>query len=94
MPGWYIHINVARKGIDALSSNPTAAPIFAANGPDAASLTQIAHDEPAYAALGSIGPDIFFFFLILSRRSEACSEACWGDPRYLHMVGRQLSGAL
>ena len=60
MPGWYIHINVARKGIDALSSNPTAAPIFAANGPDAASLTQIAHDEPAYAALGSIGPDIFF----------------------------------
>jgi hypothetical protein len=60
MPGWYIHINVARKAIDALAANPTAAPIFGVNGPNAASLTSIARSEPAYASLGAIGPDIFF----------------------------------
>lgn len=60
MPGWYIHMNAARKGIDALANNATAAPIFATNGPDAATLTAIARDQPTYAALGAIGPDIFF----------------------------------
>jgi hypothetical protein len=45
MPGWYIHINVARKAIDALATNPTAGVIFGTSGPDAVSLTSIAHND-------------------------------------------------
>ena len=60
MPGWYIHMDVARKALASLDSNPTAALVFGANGPDAATLTKIARDNPTYAALGAIGPDIFF----------------------------------
>jgi hypothetical protein len=33
MPGWCIHVDVARKAIDALETNPRAAGIFAAGGP-------------------------------------------------------------
>src|SRR5258708_26522393 len=60
MPGWYIHMDVARKALDALSANATAASILATGGPSATELTDIAHNNPAYAALGAIGPDIFF----------------------------------
>src|SRR5689334_14104370 len=60
MPGWYIHMDVARKALDNLASNPRAAPIFAANGPNANSISQIAHANPTYVGLGAIGPDIFF----------------------------------
>jgi hypothetical protein len=60
MPGWYIHMNVARQALDDLPSNATAAPIFAAQGLTAQQVRQIARDNPAYAALGAIGPDIFF----------------------------------
>ena len=60
MPGWYIHIDVARKTLASLDSNPTASAIFNANGPNAVTLTGIARSQPAYAALGAIGPDIFF----------------------------------
>jgi hypothetical protein len=60
MPGWYVHMDVARKAIDQLSTNATANAIFGANGPDAVALTSIAHANPTYVALGAIGPDIFF----------------------------------
>jgi hypothetical protein len=60
MPGWYIHMDVARKAIDALDANPRAAPIFAANGKSATDVKAIAHANPTYTALGAIGPDIFF----------------------------------
>ena len=60
MPGWYIHMDVARKAIDALDSNPRAAAIFAANGLSAVDVKAIAHANPTYVALGAIGPDIFF----------------------------------
>jgi hypothetical protein len=60
MPGWYIHMNAARKGIDGLAANPRTQDIFTANGKAAADLTQIAHQNSAYLALGAIGPDIFF----------------------------------
>jgi hypothetical protein len=60
MPGWYIHMDVARRATASLASNANAAPIFATGGPDAAALEKIAHDNPAYVALGAIGPDIFF----------------------------------
>jgi hypothetical protein len=61
MPGWYIHMNVARKSIGSLDANATAAPLFATNGPTAAQLMAIGRNNPAYVALGAIGPDIFFF---------------------------------
>ena len=60
MPGWYIHMNVARKAVASLDKNATAAPLFAANGPSAADLITTGGNQPAYVALGAIGPDIFF----------------------------------
>jgi hypothetical protein len=60
MPGWYIHMDVARKALDDLASNATAAPIFSSTGLDATQVRNIARANPAYAALGAIGPDIFF----------------------------------
>ena len=61
MPGWYIHMDsVARKALDDLAANATAAPIFAAQGLSAAKVRDVARANPAYAALGAIGPDIFF----------------------------------
>src|SRR6516162_3953985 len=60
MPGWYIHMDVARRATATLASNANAAAIFGAAGPSAAALEKIAHDNPGYVALGAIGPDIFF----------------------------------
>jgi hypothetical protein len=60
MPGWYIHMNAARKAIADLQANPTAAPIFNSDGLDASSISSIARANPTYVALGAIGPDIFF----------------------------------
>jgi hypothetical protein len=53
-------MDVARKSIAALSSNPSAAALFGAGGPSATALTNLARNHPAYVALGAIGPDIFF----------------------------------
>ncbi len=60
MPGWYIHMDVARKALANLSANAGAAAIFATGGQSAPALSSIATNNPAYAALGAIGPDIFF----------------------------------
>src|SRR5438132_13087815 len=60
MPGWYIHMDVARKALDILETNDGARRLFAEPGPSPAELTELAHKHPAYAALGAIGPDIFF----------------------------------
>jgi hypothetical protein len=60
MPGWYIHMNVARKALAGLQANSAAASIFNSNGMDAAAIAAIAETNPAYVALGAIGPDIFF----------------------------------
>ena len=60
MPGWYIHMDVARKAVDGLPDNPRAAPIFAAGGPSADAVRAIGRANPSHVALGAIGPDIFF----------------------------------
>jgi hypothetical protein len=60
MPGWYIHMDAARKALDNVLTNPRAAELFAAPGKSAADISQIAHQNSAYMALGAIGPDIFF----------------------------------
>lgn len=60
MPGLYVHMDIARKSLSNLAGNAGAAALFGAPGPTAAKLEQIAKDHPAYTALGSIGPDMFF----------------------------------
>jgi len=59
MPGWYIHMDVARKALDDLAANATAAPIFSSQGLSAAQVRNIARANPAYAALGAIGENGF-----------------------------------
>lgn len=60
MPGWYIHMDVARKALSRLAGNPGAGAIFGSSGPSASELEGIAQRNPAYTALGAIGPDLFF----------------------------------
>jgi hypothetical protein len=60
MPGWFIHMDVARKALSSLSTNPGAAAKFTQAGLSAAQVQSIATSNPTYAALGAIGPDIFF----------------------------------
>lgn len=90
MPGWYIHMNVARKALDDLAANATAAPIFSGSGLDAGQIRQIARDNPAYAALGAIGPDIFFLLpdfkkptMLWSLFNEIRELYTWWDDNFL-----------
>jgi hypothetical protein len=61
MPGWYIHLDLARKAFLSLDSS-SAAPLFGTGGVSVTDINNILRPENrAYAALGAIGPDIFFF---------------------------------
>ena len=64
MPGWFIHMDVARKAIASLSKNEGISALLSSssNGLSATELMAIAQDDDtaAYLALGAIGPDIFF----------------------------------
>ena len=75
MPGWYIHMDVARKALDILETNDGARRLFAEPGPSPAELTELAHKHPAYAALGAIGPDIFF---LLPDFKPPLGQMLWG----------------
>jgi len=90
MPGWYIHMNVARKALDDLAANASASAIFAADGMNAADVRQLARDNPAYAALGAIGPDIFFLLpdfkkptMLWSLFNEIRELYTWWDDNFL-----------
>ena len=72
MPGWYIHMDVARNALNqnpnpmttTLKTNADAARIFnSMGGPSANQLSMIANDNPTAVALGAIGPDMFFLLL-------------------------------
>src|ERR1039458_6067064 len=52
MPGWYIHIDVARKALASLRHNALAAETFASGGPDAVEVSAVALANPTYVALG------------------------------------------
>jgi hypothetical protein len=80
MPGWYVHLDVARQALPALASNNTAAAQFAAAGPSAANLTAIARRNPAYAALGAIGPDTFF---LLPDFKPPFGQMLWGAADFI-----------
>lgn len=62
MPGWYIHMDVARKAISSLSSNSGASTLLSSGGPTSSDIINIVNDpaNAAYVALGAIGPDLFF----------------------------------
>jgi len=92
MPGWYIHMSVAGKAIDGLPANAGAAALFASGGPNAATLKAIAQSNPAYVALGAIGPDIFFLLpdfkppvgsMIFKLASEIRELYTWWDDNFL-----------
>jgi len=59
MPGWWIHTAVARNAIKELANNPGLFPP-STPGPSATDLYNVCYDHPAYAAVGAIGPDLFF----------------------------------
>ncbi len=60
MAGWFIHLDIARKAIETLSEDEDALEIFNEEGATADEVRAAARGEPAYLALGAIGPDIFF----------------------------------
>src|SRR5262245_14236511 len=65
MPGPYIHISAARRAADMLAAGfapPRSGridPVWP--GADVAELARRIVDHPNFAALGAIGPDLFFF---------------------------------
>jgi hypothetical protein len=73
MPGWYIHLEVARRAAEILprlqagdltsrTHHQAGAPSsFQGAGPTPQELADLIQKYPNYYALGAIGPDIFFF---------------------------------
>ncbi len=59
MPGWYIHLEVAKKIAENLPT--TTIDAFNGPGPTPQDLATCIQDYPNYYALGAIGPDLFFF---------------------------------
>jgi Zinc dependent phospholipase C len=59
MPGWYIHMEAAKRTVDRLRAGDVPAD-FPGGVPSAQQLGEIAHKWRNYLAAGAIGPDIFF----------------------------------
>jgi zinc dependent phospholipase C len=59
MPGWYIHMESAKRTIDGLRAGDTP-DTFPGGVSNAQELGEIAHKWRNYLAAGAIGPDIFF----------------------------------
>lgn len=84
MPGWYIHMDAARNAIWSLNSNSNAASIFSSDsGPSATQLQLIAQGNPAYFALGAIGPDIFF---LLPDFKPPAGTGLWGAANMMRIL--------
>ncbi len=80
MPGWYIHMDVARKALQSLGHS-SAASIFTSGGPSVSDLRAIlTADTKAYAALGAIGPDLFVF--LPDFKPGMCS-GLWAAARFI-----------
>ncbi len=84
MPGWYIHMDAAREAITKLNANTNAATIFSSDsGPTAAQLQAIVQNNPAYYALGAIGPDIFF---LLPDFKPPAGTGLWGAANLIRTL--------
>jgi hypothetical protein len=87
MPGWYLHLDIARNAIKTLERNQGAGPVFTQLGPSAASLTTIAEKYPAFTALGAIGPDIFF---LLPDFMPGGGQMMWGAAQVVKKLYDEL----
>jgi hypothetical protein len=77
-------MDAAREAIGKLDANANAAPIFANEaGPDAAHLQAIVQANPAYYALGAIGPDIFF---LLPDFKPPAGTGLWGAANLIRTL--------
>jgi hypothetical protein len=83
VPGLYTHMDVARKALSDLQGNSGAAPLFASGGPSAARLEEIAKGNPAYTALGAIGPDMFF---LLPDFKGGAGQGLWRAAQFIKDV--------
>ncbi|MDQ1651889.1 MAG: hypothetical protein QOI35_1089, partial [Cryptosporangiaceae bacterium] len=79
VPGLYVHMDVARKALSNLQGNAGAAPLFTSGGPSAAQLEAIAKANPTHAALGAIGPDMFF---LMPDFKAGPLQSLWGASQY------------
>jgi Zinc dependent phospholipase C len=59
MPGWYVHMEVAKRMVDRLRAGDVP-PDFPGGAAAAQQLGELCHQWRNYVALGAIGPDIFF----------------------------------
>src|SRR5690242_13276387 len=59
MPGWYIHMESAKRTVDRLRAGDVP-DTFLGGAANAQDLGEIAHKWRNYLAAGAIGPDIFF----------------------------------
>jgi hypothetical protein len=59
MPGWYIHMETAKRVVDRLRAGEVP-PGSEMTANDARDLGELAHTWRNYLALGAVGPDIFF----------------------------------
>lgn len=59
MPGWYIHMESAKKTADRLRAG-NVPPSFPGGVPNAQALGELCYKWRNYFAAGAIGPDIFF----------------------------------
>ena len=82
--GWYIHMDVARKALDDLAANASVAPIFSSQD---STPPKSGHrvGQPADAALGAIGPEIFF---LLPDFQPPYGQTIWNSPTPLSIYTR------
>jgi hypothetical protein len=73
-------MDVARKSIATLNQNAGAAAQFAIPGASALQIQNIAINNPAYVALGAIGPDIFF---LLPDFKKPWGARIWGAMNHV-----------
>lgn len=59
MPGWYIHVESAKRTVDRLLAGDVP-DSFVGGAANAQELGETAHKWRNYLAAGAIGPDIFF----------------------------------
>jgi hypothetical protein len=80
VPGWYIHMDVARKALQSLAQS-SALPIFTAGGPSIGEIQALLKpDTRAYVALGAIGPDLFMF---LPDFKPPMGSGLWGAANFI-----------
>src|SRR5437879_3276358 len=80
MPGWYVHMDVARRAFQSLDTS-SASSRFTTGGVSVKDISDVlAPENRAYAALGAIGPDLFFF---LPDFKPPAGQQLWGVANWI-----------